>query len=246
MTNEICDRLVRIVGQLPEGDISRIAAALDVTGGLARLRSQATSPIVRSVCDEVRQAVAGTSGSFVAGVLLGALGARQRQRRTVDVVWSGPASNVKTSRLTSATVVELVDQAGSEILLMSYVMHDEPGLAAALERGVQRGAEITLVNERPADNPAFHGLATAFTHLRARRLRWPADRRLAAASLHAKVLVVDRKVALVGSANVTSSAVARNLECGLLVRDAVVAGDIALHVDDLVRLGELVPIANPG
>ena len=45
-----------------------------------------------------------------------------------------------------------------------------------------------------------------------------------------------------GSANVTSSAVARNLECGVLVRDPVVVGDIALHVDDLVRLGELVPV----
>ncbi|MGH3977634.1 MAG: phospholipase D-like domain-containing protein [Pseudonocardiaceae bacterium] len=99
---------------------------------------------------------------------------------------------------------------------------------------MQRGAEITLVNERPADNPAFHGPATAFTHLPARRLRWPANRRPGAASLHAKVLVIDRTVALVGSANVTSSAVARNLECGLLVRDAVVAGDIAQHVDDLV------------
>lgn len=112
MTNEICDRLVRIVEQLPDRDIARIAAALDVAGGLARVRSQATSPIVRSVCDEVRQAIAGTSGSFVAGVLLGALDARQRQRRTVDVVWSGPPSNVKTSRLTSAAVVDLVDQVG--------------------------------------------------------------------------------------------------------------------------------------
>ncbi|MQA16989.1 MAG: hypothetical protein GEV09_23515 [Pseudonocardiaceae bacterium] len=241
MTNEICDRLVRIVGELPDRDIARLAAALQVTGGLARLRSQATSPIVRSVCDEVRQAVAGTSDSFAAGVLLGALGARQLQRQTVDVVWSGPASCMKTSRLTSAAVVDLVDQAESEILLMSYVMHDEPGLAAALERGVSRGVEITLVNERPTDNPAFHGPVTAFAHVPARRLRWPSDRRPIAASLHAKVLVVDRELALVGSANVTSSAVARNLECGVLVRDPIVARDIALHVDDLVRLGELVP-----
>lgn len=54
--------------------------------------------------------------------------------------------------------------------------------------------------------------------------------------------MIDRRVALVGSANVTSSAVARNLECGVLVRDPVVAGDIALQMDDLVHLGELVPV----
>ncbi len=36
--------------------------------------------------------------------------------------------------------------------------------------------------------------------------------------MHAKVLVVDGRTALVGSANVTGSAMERNLECGLLVR----------------------------
>jgi cardiolipin synthase len=246
VTKEICGRLVQLVGQLPEQDVSRIAAALQGGGGLKRLRSQAGSPALRSACDEARQAAADTSASFVAGVLLGALATRQRRQHRTDAVWSGPSSGVKTSRLTSAAVIDLVDQANSEILLMSYVMHDEPGLAAALERGAERGAEITLVHERPTDNPSFQGPGTAFTQVTARRLRWPADRRPAAASLHAKVLVVDRKVALVGSANVTSSAVARNLECGVLLRDAVVAKDIALHVDDLVRLGELVPVADPG
>ncbi|WP_425454039.1 phospholipase D-like domain-containing protein [Nocardioides immobilis] len=36
--------------------------------------------------------------------------------------------------------------------------------------------------------------------------------------MHAKVLVVDRRTALVGSANLTGHALERNLECGLLVR----------------------------
>lgn len=242
MTSGNCDRLAKVAGQLPDRDVARLAAALEARGGLARFRAHATSPIVRSACDEVRQVAAEASESFVAGVLLGVLSARQLDRRTVDVVWSGPASSVKTSRLTSAAVVELVDQAVAEVLLMSYVMHDEPGLAGALERADHRHVEITLVNERPTDNPTFHGPGTAFPGLPARRLHWPAERRPPAASLHAKVLIIDRKVALVGSANVTSSAVARNLECGMLVRDAVVAGDIAMHVDDLVRLGELVPV----
>ena len=131
-------------------------------------------------------------------------------------------------------------------LLASYAMHSEPALAAALSRAVQRGVRITFVAERAADNPSFHGPRVAFAHVPARRLRWPADRRPAGACLHAKILVVDRIVALVGSANVTTSAMERNLECGVLVRDRIVAADIARHVDELVRAGELMPLPGEG
>ena len=240
VTTEICDRLVRSIGQLPDRDIALLAAALDVFGGLARFKSRATSPIIRTACDEMRTAATGTSESFVAGVLLGVLSVRREQQRAVDVVWSGPTSSVRTSRLTSAAVVELIDQAVFDVLLMSYVMHDEPALASALQRAARRGVTITLVHERPADNPSFHGPNMAFGQVPARRLRWPFDRRPSAASLHAKVLAVDRNVALVGSANVTNSAVVRNLECGVLVRDPAVVADIAEHVEELVRAGDLV------
>jgi phosphatidylserine/phosphatidylglycerophosphate/cardiolipin synthase-like enzyme len=58
--------------------------------------------------------------------------------------------------------------------------------------------------------------------------------------MHAKVLVVDRSVALVGSANLTGYGLERNLECGLLIRGGPVPAALAehlLHVDDLQTLG---------
>ena len=85
VTTEICDRLVRSIGQLPSRDIALLAAALDVFGGLARFKSRATSPIIRIAC-EMRTAATGTSEPFVAGVLLGVLSMRREQQRAVDVV----------------------------------------------------------------------------------------------------------------------------------------------------------------
>lgn len=240
MTDQLCDRLVSAVDRLPDRDVVSLAAALDESSGLWRFRSRATSPIVRSACGVVADAVAETSASLVAGVLLGAVSMRRARPSSVDVVWTGPSSGVRTSRLTAAAVVELVDQATAEILLMSFVMYPEPALEAALQRAGQRGATITLVHDHPDDNPSFHGPSVAFARIRAHRLRWPAARRPHAASLHAKVLVVDRTVALVGSANITSSAMVSNVECGLLVRDSAVASGIAEHVDDLLRRGDLV------
>ncbi len=244
MREESCDHIVRAVAQLPDRDVDELVLALDAGGkGLATFRARASSPVVRTACDAVLAATSATSASFAAGVLLGVLRARRTQRPSVDVVWSGPASSLTTSRLTSATVVDLVDAAASELLLAAYAMHDEPMLAGALERADGRGVSITLVAERTADNPNFRGPGTAFGHVRARRLHWPADRRGAGASLHAKVLVVDRAVALVGSANVTNSAMERNLECGILLRDRVAVSHIAQHVDELIRIGELTVVA---
>jgi cardiolipin synthase len=50
------------------------------------------------------------------------------------------------------------------------------------------------------------------------------------------VLIVDRCVALVGSANLTSYGLERNLECGLLIRGGPVPAALAdhlLHMRDL-------------
>lgn len=71
------------------------------------------------------------------------------------------------------------------------------------------------------------------------RLHWPAAARPDHASLHAKVLVIDGRSAMIGSANITGAALARNLECGLVVRCGPVPVSIAAHVRRLVRLGVL-------
>ncbi len=56
--------------------------------------------------------------------------------------------------------------------------------------------------------------------------------------MHAKVLVVDGSVALVGSANLTSRAMEQNLEIGVLVR-GLVPGQLVRYVADLRAAGML-------
>jgi len=75
-----------------------------------------------------------------------------------------------------------------------------------------------LGNEDP-----FRGLAV-------RSLYWPGRLRPAGASMHAKLLVVDRRTALVGSANLTGAGLDKNLECGLLVRGGPLPSEIAAHI----------------
>lgn len=62
-------------------------------------------------------------------------------------------------------------------------------------------------------------------------------------NLHAKCAVVDERWALVGSANFTRNAHARNLEVGVLIEDLAFAGSLAAQWRGLVdsRLLAAVP-----
>ncbi len=157
---------------------------------------------------------------IVAGALRGAAAADRRHRgSSVDVVWTGPNSEITTSRVTAAVISEMLDAAISEVLVIGYAVHDDPLVSDASARAAQRNVGITLLLEREIDNPSYHQHGESFPGLRARRLAWPATHRPASgAALHAKVLDIDRHTALVMSANITRRALDRNLECGILIR----------------------------
>ncbi|MHB1536091.1 MAG: phospholipase D-like domain-containing protein [Acidimicrobiales bacterium] len=96
-----------------------------------------------------------------------------------------------TSRLTAAVVVDLIDAAHQELLIVSYATHPEPRIAEAIAGAIARGVDVTLLVERNADNPGFTGFGDAFADLDLRRLTWPAAVRPQGAALHPKLIVVD-------------------------------------------------------
>jgi len=66
------------------------------------------------------------------------------------------------------------------------------------------------------------------------------------ASLHAKCVVVDAEHMPVTSANFSEAAQTRNIEVGIRLRDAVRAGLLRKHFEDLVTAGVLRSIPWPG
>jgi cardiolipin synthase A/B len=122
---------------------------------------------------------------------------------------------------------------------VSYATYTEPSIAAALSAAVARGVTVTLLAERHADNPSYTALGTPFPGLPALRLHWPADSRPPGASLHAKIIVVDDQVALIGSANLTSRAMESNLECGILIRGGPQPRAVRDHITRLYTAGLL-------
>ncbi len=243
MSSDVGAAAARLADRLPPDDVRRLAeAALAGTEGLALARKRAGTGVLRGAVDEAaRLLAAGTAPQLLAGALLGAgcAVAQERGRQRVDVVWTGPHSSVSASRLTSAVVVDLIDSAKEELLLVSYATQSEPTISAALVSAEQRGVAVTLLLERASDNPGYRGPRDPFPTLSARRLTWSIAARPGGASMHAKIIVVDSAAALVGSANVTGHAMAKNLECGVLIRGGLAPAEILAHVVSLVERGVL-------
>ncbi len=117
--------------------------------------------------------------------------------------------------------------------LVSYATHNEPSIKAALSAATARNVAVTLLAERHEDNPSYTAAGTPFPGLNVLRLHWPASSRPPGAALHAKIIVVDDQVALVGSANLTSRAMESNLECGILIRGGPQPRAIRDHITGL-------------
>ncbi len=236
------DWACHLAGRLPASDVRYLARAVaQGEPGVQQLRAATASPILRDACDQLLRRLRSTESAYLSGLLVGAAHAIERARhyQSVSVVWTGPESGVSSSRLTAAAVIELIDSARSSILLVSYATQTEPLISAALSAAVSRDVAVTLLAERRADNPSYSSAATPFPGLDALRLHWPSSSRPPGAALHAKIIVVDDQVALVGSANLTNRAMESNLECGILIRGGPQPRAIRDHITGLYAAGFL-------
>lgn len=244
--DEIAATAADLAGILPAADLRTLAdALLRGNGAFAELHARSGSDAIRAACARLAGLLAcGADARTVAGALVGAGHTASAIRTSVeiDVVWTGPLSEITTSRLTSEVIAELIGTARRELVLVGFATYDEPHVSAALYAAADRAVDITLLLERSEDNPAYRGPPSPFAGLAATRLAWHRKVRPNGAALHAKVLAIDRNAALVGSANITGRALEANLECGILIKGGHQPAAIFNHIESLRIRGILTPL----
>lgn len=173
-----------------------------------------------------------------------------------ELVLSGPdLAGVPTSD-TAATMRALVAQATSEILLVGYAVHNGKVLFAPVAEKMRQasGLKVRLcldIRRERGDTSLDSEIVRRFGFdFRARHWPWPElpelyyDARALAvddgrASLHAKCIVVDKRAALVTSANFTEAAHQRNIEAGFLVRHIPYVTRLTEYFGGLIASGKL-------
>lgn len=172
----------------------------------------------------------------------------ERQRESVEIVWTGPTTVEVPVRLTREALIDVIRAARSRLTVVSFAAYKVDVVVRELKEAGQRGVDVRLILETDQAGGgtltldaahAFFALGAAATFF-----VWPADQRPALdhgkASLHAKAAIADDHTALVTSANLTGHALSGNMELGLLVRGGPVPRRLAAHFERLMSTGVLV------
>lgn len=254
--SDLVEAVGRTVAQLSPGALARLIDGL-------REAREPTALADAVATSQYRDAVGGlvrtwtTSGDAVpANALAFALEcAAERQRetakQTLNIVWTGPATNAVPVRRTDQALLELIRGAKQRLIILSFVVYKVPELAEALEAAAERGVSLAVVLESPTES---HG-KVAFDMEEAlgvkgstemRFYTWPAEHRPRTssgklASLHAKCAVADGRRLLVSSANLTDFALSHNIEIGLLLRGGGIPARVQDHLEELINRGEFAP-----
>ncbi len=174
-----------------------------------------------------------------------------------DLVLSGPEVPGIPTRSTHAVLHALISEAKSEVLLVGYVIHNATSLLLPVASKMQADPAFDVwccldIKRGKNDTSEGHSLVQRFKNEFENEL-WPwnpkprvyydprslADWGTTRSSLHAKCVIVDRKVAFVTSANFTDAAQHRNIEAGVLSRDPKFASKLHSYFHGLRNEGVL-------
>jgi phosphatidylserine/phosphatidylglycerophosphate/cardiolipin synthase-like enzyme len=182
-----------------------------------------------------------------------------RPSSDIELVWTGPEGTGSASRDTAVLLAQLFASARESVFIAGYSFdHGEDLLRPLAEVIEAHGvtARVVLNIERMAS-----GATDADDHARENaaaflKENWPFNtappellydpRTVAAgstASMHAKCVVIDGQVTLITSANFTDRGQRRNIECGVLMRDANLSSRMLRQWEGLIGQGFLKVIA---
>jgi len=177
----------------------------------------------------------------------------------LELVLSGPDMSGVPTRDTAVTMQALIEKAECEVILVAYAIHngrrlfkrlaermaEAPGLDVWFCLNIPRG-----YNDTSLASEIVRRFAREF---REKHWPWEVQPKLyydprslepnapARASLHAKCLIVDNRVALITSANYTEAAQKRNIEAGIIVRYAPCVERLTAYFTGLIQTGILIP-----
>lgn len=256
---DLAERIHQLVFDLPEELVVDWAQALqdgdtwDMLPTHALLAQMTPQPDVRqrliTFLDVWRAEYPDVSAESVALAMLTAVAAAHdyRHRQQLELVWTGPDSQVIPLRRTDQALLQLIHEARKSLHIVSFAVYKADNIAQALVQAAERGVIIAIYLETPDASEGKMSLDTvkALGEAAARQAHlyvWPKEKRPLTengkyGSLHAKIALADDRVLLVSSANLTGYAMTLNMEMGLLVQGGDTPKQVERHLLRLVEQG---------
>lgn len=180
----------------------------------------------------------------VAAALRGAsaTAVEQEHRGSVELTWTGPATGQVPIRHTEQVLMEVINAAQRRLFIVSFVAYQVDAIGKALADATARQVQIDVLLESSTAHggKVDHDSAAAMRKAvpSARLFAWSAQDKSADGKLpgvvHAKCAVADGQIAFITSANLTSAAMERNMELGVLVKGGNLPGELHNHLEALI------------
>jgi cardiolipin synthase len=159
---------------------------------------------------------------------------------SVELVWTGPTTDLVPVRRTEQVLTGLVDGAKATVFLVSFVAYKVGPVVEALQRAVLRGVTLKILLENytgRGGSVTTDSMATLKRHVPGAKIfEWSKDPSVddGRGAVHAKCVVADAVAAFVTSANLTEAAMERNMELGVLLRGGETPRILQQHFDALI------------
>lgn len=150
----------------------------------------------------------------------------RKEKPVISLVWTGPEYLSGLARTTIGVLLDLIESAHEEIIILNYALSDQSELVIRLVEQLiearKRGVQVVIIGDRLEEKkmqvleqwwPDQLEKPVLYT-----RSEDPADKMSA---LHAKAILVDGQRLLTTSANLSHHGLVANLEMGLLVEGEV-------------------------
>jgi phosphatidylserine/phosphatidylglycerophosphate/cardiolipin synthase-like enzyme len=164
------------------------------------------------------------------------------ERSEVDLVWTFPGATSLAMRTTGGVAREIIQQSRKTLLVVGYAVTVDAtrtGLAAKtlaeIAAAAERGVLVTALLHRDVNKGAFLSAWRPGVPL-PNIFSWSAGND-DMASVHAKIIVADSRVAFITSANLTLHGFERNIEMGVRVT-GLPASELHDRVFQLIRAKE--------
>lgn len=244
LTDAVCVFVARAPTELVEAVAARIRTR-GPNDPVADVRALMTSPAGRAALSGVLAAWSDSevTGAELYGLLIGSARATRASEdaERIELVWTGPTTRFVPLRRSDRVLLELIQAAEIDVLIVSFVAYDVPEIISALKDALARGVKIRMLLESATyDASLSHDPIAIMRALvpGAALLVW--SRRegdFEDGRVHAKFAIVDGIVAFVSSANLTGNAYSKNMEAGIVVRGGPVPERLRDHMRALIDEG---------
>lgn len=244
----LSELLSRGARELAASTLESFANLLENDASDARIERALLSPRAREFWTQLRPFTRGenpySKHTLSLGIRVALRAQGWHETQSPELVWTGPGGEEAAWRRTEQALIDVVTSAREMLWLVTYALYPVPSLKSELDNAVARGVELRVVAESPASEKIRHSGVLywqQFLPEQTRIYEWPIARRGCNAAgdygtLHAKVALADRDLALVSSANLTDCALNYNLETGVLLR-GISAEKLAAQFEELVKNG---------